>query len=1048
MIENLVRMATTSLQPWRSIALLALALAASIAPAAPPAREAGLPFVELFPRREYRGHAQVWCAAADAHGLLYFGNYAQVLVYDGGQWDRIPVPGATFIRALALDPRGRLWVAGPGVIGFVDTQQTAPRFISMADRLPAEVRDPGDVTRIHVLDDAVYFQSQTWLLRWRQEKMQAWPLADRGVWQALVFGPELVVQNPAQGWWKPGADKLERADAALTQLSPTRFTLPFGPGRWLIGTTRTGFFTYDGKALTRTIADSVPFLRENFLFNGLQLADGRYLLGTLRGGAVVLGPDLAYETSANEAGGLPTNTVNQVFADPHGALWLCLDDGLARIGDAFAASWFRPPGPLGRLESFALERSGGQMHLGAARDLMRLTPASVGRTAQWEVRTKTDEPIHALLSVGDRLLAAADDGVYTVRDGQPAERIIELSDCTALLAPAALPGHVLVAHRGGVTVLRHEGEAWTRRETVAAAGIESLADDADGAIWTAGGASIRRLSFATGDVPEVQVFPANVPVWRVTRAGERPLFLTAQGLRRFDLAQGRLIAEPAFGARFADGSVLTRALVDDGEGGAWIAPAHEGDTKTWSETTLGHATRDGAWEPLAVPDLTRIGEIHGLRLERDGGKPVLWAVGVSGILRVDLARVRHRLTGGATLLREALATDGRTLLGAAPGEPVTLPAAASSVRFRIAAPGLVARDGAQFETELRGLAGAKPHLGASPEREFTNLWEGRYVFRARARAAGGPWTEPVELAFVVLPPWWRTSVAYLGWTVLAGAAVFAVVWLRTRTLRLRAAALEMTIAERTVELHARNRELTRLHQLELDEKISAQLAEEKARLEVLRYQLNPHFLFNALNSICTQIMRQPDAARAMVVKLADFCRQTLHRPRGDQGLTLREELAHLRSYLEIEQVRLGDLLRTSVELEPELEQVRIPPFLLLPLVENAVKYGAATSPDRVDISVAVHSESELPHSPSSRAIVIEVANTGAWVTPGTSPIHSASIGLENLRQRLARHFPGTHEFTTAERDGWVVARVRLTLTADGGWQTTTAPHAVSHADKS
>src|SRR4051812_22447763 len=94
-------------------------------------REAGRPFVQLFGRADYRGHAQVWCGAVDARGLLYFGNYGQVLVYDGGQWDRIPVPGATYVRALALDARGRLWAGGPGMLGYIDTNVTAPRFTSI-----------------------------------------------------------------------------------------------------------------------------------------------------------------------------------------------------------------------------------------------------------------------------------------------------------------------------------------------------------------------------------------------------------------------------------------------------------------------------------------------------------------------------------------------------------------------------------------------------------------------------------------------------------------------------------------------------------------------------------------------------------------------------------------------------------------------------------------------------------------------------------------------------------------------------------------------------
>jgi LytS/YehU family sensor histidine kinase len=128
----------------------------------------------------------------------------------------------------------------------------------------------------------------------------------------------------------------------------------------------------------------------------------------------------------------------------------------------------------------------------------------------------------------------------------------------------------------------------------------------------------------------------------------------------------------------------------------------------------------------------------------------------------------------------------------------------------------------------------------------------------------------------------------------------------------------------------------------------------------------------------------------------------------------------LRAYLDIEQTRLGELLDYTIDCDPALHALRLPPFLLLPLVENAVKYGAATSKDRVSIRLAFRRGAD-------GGVLIEVANSGAWIAPDTTerPVPSLGIGLENLRQRLVRYFPGKHEFTTEPTDGWVVVRLRL-----------------------
>jgi len=238
--------------------------------------------------------------------------------------------------------------------------------------------------------------------------------------------------------------------------------------------------------------------------------------------------------------------------------------------------------------------------------------------------------------------------------------------------------------------------------------------------------------------------------------------------------------------------------------------------------------------------------------------------------------------------------------------------------------------------------------------------------------------------------------------------------------------------EAEARLAASNTELARLRRLEFDEKIAAQLAEEKARLEVLRYQLNPHFLYNALNSVYGLLFENARGAGEMVLRLAEFCRATLTGPRD--GLpTLGAEIDALRGYLEVEKVRWGENLQVEFVVEPAVAAVRLPPFLLLPLVENAIKYGGRTSPGVLRVAVRAHREPD--------ALRIEIANTGAWLEPDAARPDSTGIGLENLRQRLHRYYPGAHTFTTAAKDGWVTVALRLTRDAADAGPALRAPAA-------
>lgn len=200
------------------------------------------------------------------------------------------------------------------------------------------------------------------------------------------------------------------------------------------------------------------------------------------------------------------------------------------------------------------------------------------------------------------------------------------------------------------------------------------------------------------------------------------------------------------------------------------------------------------------------------------------------------------------------------------------------------------------------------------------------------------------------------------------------------------------------------------------------LEEQKAQLEKLCYQLNPHLLFNALSSIRGAILTDRNAAREMVSSLADLCRLTLAGGARDRQ-SVAEEMESVRRYLRLEQLRLGDYLRVEVAVEPAAKPAVIPAHLIQPLVENAVKYGAETSPDALCVGIAAKVR--------GKELCLCVANTGRWVPPGprVNP-GPGGIGLENVRKRLKRLYPETGRFKQDEENGWVRLTLDLPLEKD------------------
>ncbi|CAM3062280.1 7TM diverse intracellular signaling domain-containing protein [Rariglobus hedericola] len=272
---------------------------------------------------------------------------------------------------------------------------------------------------------------------------------------------------------------------------------------------------------------------------------------------------------------------------------------------------------------------------------------------------------------------------------------------------------------------------------------------------------------------------------------------------------------------------------------------------------------------------------------------------------------------------------------------------------------------------------------------------------------------------------WRAGSYYARYFVLSfgvllgGVLPTAAIWLLAIPLGMSAQALRMGSALEMLLLSlALSDRFARLQ----SDSLASKLAEESARLETLRYQLNPHFLYNVLGSIRSLVHTRPAAADEMTIQLADFCRQTLTRDAATTG-TLGDELKLISTYLDMERTRWRERLQTRIDAEPATLVVQVPPFLLLPLVENAIKYGTRTSEETVEVVITVLLV-------DAHNLVIEVANTGHWVgTPALGEPTSTGIGLTNLRQRLARYYPDRHQFTTGESNGWVRVSLRLTQPA-------------------
>ncbi len=199
--------------------------------------------------------------------------------------------------------------------------------------------------------------------------------------------------------------------------------------------------------------------------------------------------------------------------------------------------------------------------------------------------------------------------------------------------------------------------------------------------------------------------------------------------------------------------------------------------------------------------------------------------------------------------------------------------------------------------------------------------------------------------------------------------------------------------------------------IEKEKREKAFLLAQQAELKMLRYQLNPHFLFNSLNSIQALIFENQHMADKMVTELSEFLRYTLSHVNRTY-VPFKDELDAVKRYLTIEKIRYEEKLEYSIQSSDEAGRYPVLSFLIQPLIENAVKYGIKTSEIPLKISIKGTVTNDM--------LYIEISNTGHWMQHETD-----GTGIANLKERLENAYANRHSFKTSEKSGIVTVQLSI-----------------------
>ncbi len=789
--------------------------------------ELGKPFLTTWQQKDYAlAGNQNWAIERDDRGVMYVGNNSGILEYDGVSWRLIELPNKTVCRSLAKDAHGRIYFGGVGDFGYLAPDSVGQmRGVSLLPQVPDDARDFGDVWETHVAQGAVYFATADYVFRWTPrapfagemegaETIKIWK-PDDAFHQSNVVDDVFYVREWEKGLLRMEGDSLKLVPGG-EQFANERIyvMLPFSGDRMasegtsspdsvnrtgvfpdhkriLVGTRTQGLFLYDGQTFHPFKTDVDAFLQEVPLYwPGAVLRGEDVMLNTNGGGAVLLDRNGTLLQTIDRSTGLPDNGVNYIYSDPARpeTQWLALDNSIARVDATGPFSTF---GAASGLEGIVqnITRHQGVLYVATMAGIFYLDAAS--RTFHMVERSAGNS--WNFLAVDGELLAATETGISRINGYQATSvRPSVNHDFYSYVLHRSQQDsqRVFVGLLSGLASLRREQGIWYEegRAPDLQDEVRTLVEMDDGTLWVGTNATgVLRLIFPGNGEDiwqgvQVERFgtQAGLPEGTVEVYEVRgsPYFETTEGLYRFDATHQRFVVDSTFVGGYWEEQ--------------WGRPLADGPTRVWlylGAVSQGTRQADGRYQWLKAP-FRHLSDQKILTLypEENG---VVWFGSNEGVIRYDSnmeinvavhypALVRRVVAGNDSLIYGgtdlALGTsrkEGNTTSGMEAHLEGVLPYADNNIHFAYSASSYEDASRLQFQTWLEGFDEGWSNWSDNSEKEYTNLPEGTYRFRVRAKNMYEHLSQEAVYPFAILPPWYRTWWAYGTYMLLFSGLVVA-----------------------------------------------------------------------------------------------------------------------------------------------------------------------------------------------------------------------------------------------------------------------------------
>lgn len=769
---------------------------------------------------------EIWCSVQDKRGVMYFGTANGVLEFDGNVWKFITVQIGGYVRSLAIDTTGVVYVGASGEIGYLKPDAKGElTYFSLTSKLKEEDLFFYDVWKIHVLNNKVYFQSYESIFEYdiASETFKVF-YPENSFHLSFVCDNQLYVRQR-----QVGIQRLE--NDSLIKLAGTEPFMEYG----FFGVFRTkddsllfisqeiGFWKWKN-GVSRQLPDLNNGLTNSFgIIGSLRLSEGSIALSTLTNGVLIINEDGKVVKKIDRSKGVRSNEVKSVFEDRDQNLWLTLGNGISKVNYHSPLSYFNEKSGIeGNVE--AMIRYNNKLYVGTSFGLF-VQNDSQNSTAEFESPRQIRNQVWDFCIVDNALYVATTEGVYKIIEQGGIVSYTKIFEANSnVVAFSSAYNVFIVAGGNGIFVCDRAFNIIWKSDNVSARFLSAEQDPIyPEKIWIGSvGAGVFRLDLKTGNFEmDNYTFMDGLnddQLAKPIRFNNKVIFGSNQGLLSFihedemikDLPDS-LKNDPAYYRGMFQGEPFYDSIFS-----AQLLLVQEDSDRTWycADDKIGYydfQSNSFINKPFWGINYGRVNEFY---LENNG---VLWIGCADGLIRYQKNEQKRYKSNFHALIREfAIDRDSVIFSGAFADANgfvqmnqnadtiYEYPYAFNDVYFRFSAPYFEDEHTPEFSFILEGHDEEWSEWSTKSEANFTNLNEGEYTFRVKARNIYGHFSEEASFKFSILPPWYRTTLAYVLYVVAFFLVLFIGVRISSARLKRQNQWLEGVVKERTKEIQDKN----------------------------------------------------------------------------------------------------------------------------------------------------------------------------------------------------------------------------------------------------